>query len=320
LDRSLSQDEINSVFRKLRAKDGPEEPGAKAAPYDFRRPDRIAKDQLRAIHLLHDNFARNLASSLSAYLRAYAVVNLISVEQLAFAEFSQCLPSPTCLVALGMKPYDGNAVLEINTALVFPILEMLLGGSGRTNVVISREITEIEQVVLDGLYRIILHDLRQAWHTVTNIDFTIEVRETEPQLLQVMAPNEAVVAIGLEVRIGESSGMINIGVPSIIIKMLRQKFDQQWSVRRSESTEQEQEKILRLVKPATVNLDARLQGPTLLVADMMKLEPGQVLTFDHPVERPLNLLINGRPKYRGHVAAIGRKKAFSVGELHRIGE
>ena len=314
MDRSLSQEEIDSVFSTVQGKK-PEE--AKAVPYDFRRPDRIAKDQLRAIHLLHDNFARNLASSLSAYLRAYAMVTLVSVEQLSFSEFSQCLPSPTCLVSLAMKPYEGNAVLEINSSLVFPILEMLLGGNGKASSKINREVTEIEQVVLDGLYRIILHDLRQAWSTITPIDFTIEGRETEPQLLQIMAPNEAVVAIGLEVRISECSGVVNIGVPSIIIKMLRQKFDQQWSVRRTESTEEEQARMLRLVQSSNTLLDARLQGPTIPVEDMLRLTTGDVLTFDYPVDRPLNFLVNGKLKYRGFVAGAGRKKAFQIEELHK---
>jgi flagellar motor switch protein FliM len=108
-DRVLSQEEIDDVFRNLRDSPQDDDPAKRAQPYDFRRPDRIAKDQLRAIHILHENFARSLASSLSAYLRAYVVVNLVSVEQLSFMEFSQCLPSPSCLVSLGMKPYEGNA-------------------------------------------------------------------------------------------------------------------------------------------------------------------------------------------------------------------
>jgi len=144
----LSQEEIDSVFRK---KQPVEDPTVKAQAYDFRRPDRIAKDQLRAIHLLHENFARSLASSLSAYLRAYVAVNLVSVEQLAFIEFAQMLPSPTSLVALGMKPFDGSAVLELNPSLVFPVLEMLLGGTGQSAQKPDREITEIEQSILDGL-------------------------------------------------------------------------------------------------------------------------------------------------------------------------
>src|SRR5512144_2576083 len=144
-DRVLSQDEIDSVFRNLREGGPDDDPARYAQPYDFRRPDRIAKDQLRAIHVLHENFARSVASSLSAYLRAYAVVNLVSVEQLSFVEFSQCLASPSCIVSLGMKPYDGNALLELNPALVFPILEMLLGGTGKTPSKINREVTEIEE-------------------------------------------------------------------------------------------------------------------------------------------------------------------------------
>jgi flagellar motor switch protein FliM len=281
-------------------RDTPEEddPAKRALPYDFRRPDRIAKDQLRAIHLLHENFARSLASSLSAYLRAYVAVNLVSVEQLSFMEFSQCLPSPSCLVALDMKPFEGAAVLEINPALVFPIIEMLLGGSAKSLIKVNREITEIEQSVLDGLFRITLNDLKMAWHAVTPMEFTIQAHETEPQLLRILAPNEAVVAVSMEVHIGDNAGMMNIGIPSIVVKMLRHKFDQQWSVRKSQSTEQEQDRVLRLIRPAQMHLDGRLDGPTMSVQDLMELKEGDVLTFDYPVGRQVNLNVNRKLKYR----------------------
>ena len=131
-------------------------------------------------------------------------------------------------------------MLELNPSLVFPILEMLLGGTGKSSGDIQRDITEIEQKLLDGLFRIILHDLREAWKGVTSVDFTIEAMETEPQLLHLLAPNEAVVSIGVEVRIGETVGMMNIAMPSIVIKMMRQKFDQQWSVRKTHASEAEQ--------------------------------------------------------------------------------
>src|SRR5215468_9933078 len=125
MSRQLSQQEIDAVFQhKDRKKETP------AVKFDFRRPDRIPKSQVRAIHLLHDTFVRNLVSSLSAYLRSYLTVNLVSVEQLSYAEFLDGLPSPTCIVSLGLSPYDGNGVLELNPSLVFPIIEMLLGGTG----------------------------------------------------------------------------------------------------------------------------------------------------------------------------------------------
>jgi flagellar motor switch protein FliM len=317
MDRVLSQEEIDKVFRNVRDT-ADDDPAKHALPYDFRRPDRIAKDQLRAIHLLHENFSRSLASSLSAYLRAYVAVNLVSVEQLSFVEFSQCLASPTCLVSLGMKPFEGSAVLELNPALVFPIIEMLLGGSARTPLKVAREITEIEQSVMDGIFRIILQDLKTAWHAVTPLEFAITSRETEPQLLRILAPNEAVVAVSIEVKIGENSGMMNIGVPSIVIKMLRNKFDQQWSVRKSESTEEEQARILRLIRPAQIHLDGRLSGPTLSVQDLMDLKEDDVLAFDYPVGRCVDLTINGKTKFRGRVVTAGGKRAFQIEEARKV--
>jgi len=314
MDRVLSQEEIDDVFRNLLDKPPEEDLFVQAEPYDFRRPDRIAKDQLRSIHLLHENFARSLAASLSAYLRAYVAVNLVSVEQLSFMEFLQCLPSPTCLVSLDMKPYEGNAVLEMNPSLVFPIFEMLLGGTAKSLTKVNREITEIEQSVLDGLFRITLHDLKTAWHAVTDLEFAIDSHETEPQLLRILAPNEAVVAVSMEVRIGDNAGMMNIGIPSIVVKMLRHKFDQQWSVRKTQSSEEEQGRVLRLARMSRIHLDSRLTGPTMTVEDLMDLKEDDVLTFDFPIGRQLDLTVNGKPKYRGHIVTTGHKRAFQIEE------
>jgi flagellar motor switch protein FliM len=251
-------------------------------------------------------------SSLSAYLRTYLVVNLVSVEQLSYAEFLEGLPSPTCMASLGLRPYEGNAVLEINPSLVFPILEILLGGTGKVSTSIQREVTEIEQNLMDGLLRIVLHDLREAWKTVTNIDFTIQSVDTEPQFLQVMAPNEAVVAVGIEMRIGESAGLMNIAMPSLMIKMMRQKFDQQWSVRKSESTAGEQSRVLELIKPSRVEVDVRLPAQNIHARDLVALQRGDVLAFDMPVEHTLDVVLNGRRQFGGHVVNTGRKRAAIV--------
>ena len=273
---------------------------------------------MRAIHLLHDTFVRNLVSSLSAYLRSYLTVNLVSVEQLSYAEFLDGLPSPTCIVSLGLSPYDGNGVLELNPSLVFPILEMVLGGTGKSSATIQRDITEIEQRLLDGLFRIILQDLREAWKAVTNVDFTIESMETEPQLLHLLAPNEAVVSIGIEVRIGETVGMMNIAMPSIVIKMMRQKFDQQWSVRKTHASEAEQFRVLRVLRQATLTVEALMDGPTLSVGDLLSLREGNLLTFDFPVDRPIELVVNGARKFTGQVVSTGRKRACQIGAVRPL--
>jgi flagellar motor switch protein FliM len=136
-------------------------------------------------------------------------------------------------------------------------------------------------------------------------------------LLRILAPNEAVVAVSLEVRIGENSGMMNIGIPSIVVKMLRNKFDQQWSIRKSESTENEQARVLRLVGQAQMQLDGRLDGPTMRVEDLMDIQNDDVLTFDYPVGRLVDLTVNGKLKYRGRVVSSGRKRAFAIEEVFK---
>lgn len=311
-NRVLSQEEIDRVFRNMAKGGGGAAPAVAASKYDFRQPDRIPKDQLREIHLLHENFCRNLASSLSAYLRAYVMVNLVSVLQLSFSEFIQCFPSPTCLAVLSLRPFEGKGILEFNPALAFPIIEILLGGPGTSNLTIRREITDIEQAVLDGALRIMLRDLREAWTNVANFDLKMESLETEPQLVQTLSPNEPVVAVGIEVKIGNNTGMLNFGVPAIIIKMLRQKFDQRWSVRKSEPNHEETARIARLATASPVKVHAELRGPTISVRNILKMQVGDVIAFDYPATRPIELLINGKPKFEALLATAGNKKAIHL--------
>ncbi|HVO69312.1 MAG TPA: FliM/FliN family flagellar motor switch protein, partial [Aggregatilineaceae bacterium] len=177
-------------------------------------------------------------------------------------------------------------------------------------------ITEIEQSLFAVVLRIVLHDLEEAWAPVTPIQFQVEKHETEPQLLQILSPSEAIVALGVEIRIGEVAGMMNVGLPSIIIKMLRQKFDQQWSVRKAEATEEDEQKMLRLLMPARIKFDARLQGPTMTVQDILDLTAGDVIALDYPANRPIDLLANGRLMFHGHVVDTGRKRGIALDSVH----
>ena len=309
----LSQDEIDRLFRPATGEgSGDGSPRYVATPYDFRRPDRIPKEQLRAIHLMHDFLARNLASSLGAYLRAFVSVSLVSVEQLAFSEFLQYLPTPTLISSVSMPQLDGNAVLEINPSLVAPMLDIMLGGSGKLEEATARELTEIEQSIAEGVLKIVLQDLRLAWAPVAAIDFKVDAMETQPQLMQILSSNEAIVAIGFEITLGEARGMMNFGVPSILVKMVGQRFEQQWSLRRRSSSEDERRRLRALVEAAPVDLDARVVGKRIGVRDMMRLEVGDVLSLDVPVTRPVRLEVNGRTKFEAELAAVGRARALSV--------
>jgi len=195
---------------------------------------------------------------------------------------------------------------------------MILGGKGRSTANLRREITEIEQSLLETLFRIILNDLKEAWKSVTLIDFKLEAVATEPQMLQILAPNEAVVAVGIEIRIGENSGTLNFAIPSINIKMIGQKFDQQWNLRKTDPTEAEQQRVLQLIRGAEATVEARLQGPKLLVRDLLEIEPGHLLRFDYRIDEQLDCTINGRDKFRGRVVDSHQKKSFLIENLPEV--
>ncbi|MEO8591980.1 MAG: flagellar motor switch protein FliM [Candidatus Solibacter sp.] len=307
--RQLTQPEIDEVFQKATGTPNAE---SAIASFDFRRPDRIAKSQVQAIRMLHESFVRNLASSLSAYLRSYLTVNLISVEQLSYGEFLEGLAAPTYMASLSLSPYDGSALIELNPTLIFPIIEIILGGKGRVTTNLKREVTVIEQNLLETLFRIILSDLKEAWKSVTLIDFKIQAVTTEPQRLQIVASNEVVVAVSIEIRIGEITGTLNLAIPSINIKMIGNKFDQQWSLRKTEATEAEQQRAYSLIRTSKARLDARLRGPTLRVRDLLDLQAGDLLQLDYRLDQLLDCDINGTAKFRGGVVNSNQKKAFVI--------
>ena len=314
MSKQLSQDQIDRLFRRRTSiEEEPAQTEIVATPYDFRRPDRIPKEQLRSIHLMHDFLARNLASSLGAYLRAYVSVNLVSVEQISFGEFLQYLSAPTCISNIAMPQMDGNSVLEINPSLILPMLDIVLGGTGKLEDSEPRELTEIEQSIVEGILRIILQDLRTAWAPVALIDFKVDTLETQPQLMQILSSNEAIVAIGFEITMGEARGMMNFGVPSILVKMVGQKFEQQWSLRRRSSTDSDRERLRELSKKAPVLLDARISGTRIPVKDLLRLGCGDVLSLETPVRRPVQVLVSGQPKFDAEVISNHGVRSIEIG-------
>ncbi|MFN7994803.1 MAG: flagellar motor switch protein FliM [Bryobacteraceae bacterium] len=302
MKRELSQQEIDAYFQAHKDADGIESEGDSAesrpryAPFDFRRLDRISKSQLSAIHFLHESFVRSLISSLSAYLRSYVSGNLISVEQLPFSDFVDALPSPTCMAYLSMQPHEGQALIEVNPTLLAPILDLILGGNGELAMDVNREITEVEASVLEGLFRIVAQDLEETWKPVVNISFGVTTLETKPQLSKRIAPTEAVVAVAIELRIAESTGTINLAIPSITLKMMGQKLDRQWMAPKSASPAVQSE-IKRRLSKMYVDVKCELRGARISLKQIAQLSPGDVIDLSVPLGRRATLTFNGQAAF-----------------------
>ena len=286
----------------------------KVMVYNFKRPDRVSKEQMRSLHFLHDRFARNFSSSLSAYLRTISEINLVSVEQLTYSEFLLSLPDPTCFCSISMRPLEGNAALEINPSLVFPIIDKMLGGPGEALTEI-RAMTAIEQNIFEAIVRLMLEDLKEVWRQIVSLEMRIHAQETSPQLVQVVAPNEVVVLIVFEVKFQEVVGMMNFCIPSIILEPIAKEFDQEWYTGYKKSDTFEEAKMLtELMKRVYFGVGAEIRGSTITVQDFLSLEQGDIIQLTSKPEDPLVLSVNSVPKYEGQVLIANEQRSFQIHE------
>lgn len=335
----LSQEEVDALLKShsrpagkepapgAAADRAPVAPGPKKAQsqrkvtlYNFRRPDRVSREQMRSLHFMHDRFARNFSSSLSAYLRTITEVNLVSVEQLSYQEFLLSVPDPTCFNAISIKPLEGALALEVNPTLVFPIIDKMLGGPGEPLKQL-RTMTDIEQSIFDGVLKLVLEDLREAWRGIVDLDFRIQARETSPQLIQIVAPNEVVLLVVFEVKMGPVAGMINLAIPSIILEPIASKFDQEMFTGYKKSSSYEEARLLMAnLKRCSMEAAAEIHGTTLSMEEVLQLKPGDLIPLTKRFDAELNLCVDGIPRFRGLVALNSNgKRVFQVTGTHTEG-
>ncbi len=318
MDKVLSQDEINALFSAMSSEDVDLEVSAEKSPserkvisYDFHRADRISQDQMRSVHLMHEYFGRNFASSMSAYLRNFVDVKLVNLEQESYSAFLKGIPDPTMFSSIGMRPLDDNLALEMNPSVVFPMIDLILGGPGLAPTD-NRNLTEIEMNIIEGVLRLAMRDLRAAWNPIIDLDLYIEDKGTKAQMFQIVSPGEAVIAIQLELKIGDNSGTMNICIPSRVLKQLRSKFDQQWNVRRQKTYGNEEKRILDIMKQVPILLTSEIRNSILTVDDLLKVSVGDVIELKERVEDPVFLCAGGIPKYSGKIVLRRGKKAFEI--------
>ena len=304
MNRNLSQEEIDALLTSASDHDRvvvPRQPeGEREAPvvnYNFRRPDRVTKDQMRSLHFLHDRFARNVSTSLSAYMRVVTEVSILSVEQFTYSEFLMSLSDPTAFYAISMRPLEGVAALELNPSVAFTMIDRMLGGSGR-GVAVNRALTDIEQNVTDGVVKLILENLTDAWRGIVDVQFRISGRETRPQMLQVAAPNEVVVLMSFEIKISGTRGVLNICFPASSIEEVSGSFTRSWERAQRAMTPGEQAALDENVGRVGVTVSAGIDA-SIGARDFLRLKVGDVVGLEHPATDPIDVRINGKTKFTG---------------------
>ena len=281
-------------------------------PFDFRQSSQIPEAQVEAIRALHEIFIHGLAENLSVNLQVEVSGALSGLEQTSFGALAETLSSPACLLCFTMQPHEGTTLVEVSPSLIAPILDCFLGGTGKIVFGLEREITDIEQAMLEGFFGIVGQELREAWQPVAPIDFQFAGVETAPQASQKIAPGDAVIVVAADLRIGENEGRIQVVIPAITIKALRQKFEPRGETRKSPSRGLEQAIQEKLAAGLKLELDCALVGAGIRLHDLLKLKPGDVIDTGIACDGAATILVNGIPKFSGEVTADGAIQAVVI--------
>lgn len=283
--------------------------------YDFRRPDRVSKDQMRTLQNLHEGYARQFSTTLTTFLRTFVEIELISVDQLTFSEFVMSISNPSCIYVFKMEPLEGSAIIEINPSLVFFIIDRLFGGQGKPSEQ-NRELTQIEQNVIHRIVERGLADLKDVWEHIGVFSPRIETYETNPQFVQIAPPGETVILISLEVRMQNASGLMSLCFPFMLLdSVITNLSGESWMSSQSSTTQETKDMLSHEIDCLTLPVRAVIGRIKLSIRDLLQLQRGDILSLDKKKNTDLLIQIGGKTKMSGKTGLIGRKKAIEITKI-----
>ena len=283
-------------------------------PYDFKRPERVGKEQMRAMHSLHEAIARNFGAVVSGMLRTMLEVKLLSVDQMTYSEFVFSLDNPSCFNILSAEPLEGNWILDISPSLSYAVIDRMLGGDPEPGTPIRRPLTEIENRLIGRLVTSFLLQLKEAWENIVPLTFRITSVESNPQLVQIVPPNEVVILVCFEVTLGRNRGMINLCIPfNTIERFNTQLSNNGWvGYSRIKPTDETRAKISSNVDSASVEVVVTLARSKILTGDLLDLAVGDIIATEKDVAHPLEFSVQGVPKFYASPGAFRGKKAVRI--------
>lgn len=320
----LSQNEVESLLAAL-------EPGGSSTPtnepskrsgglqsisvYDFKRPERVSKEQMRAFQALHEGFGREFGASISSLMRSIVEVKLISVDQLTYSEFVFSLDNPTCFNLLQSKGLDGHLILDLNPAIIFPLMDRLLGGGkNKAGTPPSRPLTEIELRLVKRITNLVIAALEHAWANICKLDLHVSQVESNPQLVQIVPPNEVIVLISFEIVMGEIRGIMNLCVPFNTIEPLVGKLSSDtWSTYSKRAIDPRQ--LLNLetgLATAGVELVAEMGTTKVSAGQLSGLSVGDLIVTSRDQKLGVDVLVEGRPLFRATPGTLKGKYSLQI--------
>ena len=323
----LSQNEIDALLNALSSGEvdveeiQDVESTGKVKKYDFRNPQKIAKDQLRTLQIIHENFGRLFQTFLSGYLRAPVKTNILTVDQFAYSEFSNAISNPAFLSIIDFKPLSGQILIDISTNVVYSIIDRLLGGDG-TDKQELRPFSEIELSLLENMMNKIMSIIQEAWENVIELKPRLDKIEVNPQFAQIVPPNETIALITMNIEIGSTEGMLNICIPHLVIEPILDKLSTRYwfSTAEKDLTDEELLAIREKILGTRVPVRAELGSTNISIRDLLNLKNGDVVKLDTSIDDMAKVKIGSQVKFEGDVGVSKNKMAIKIVNVLKDGD
>ena len=319
----LSQAEIDALLAGIGSGDvdadamKQDSDGKKVKVYDFKRPDKFSKDQIRTLYMLHESFARLLNTYLSTHLRTLVNVDVASVEQLTYQEFVQSMANPSVISVLGVPPLKGNIILEVGTEIAFAFIDRVFGGDGNTGVK-TRVLTEIEDAVMRRFVNTAMTHFKEAWANVATINPFLETTESNPQFTQIVPPSDMVVIVTIQMKVGEIEGMMNICIPYLVLEPIMSKLTTTFWVASSiskDDTENQVAVIQAKLEKTMVPFIVEVGEVQISIREFLTLGFGDVLQLGTKVKEDFKCRIGKNTKFLCRPGTSGKKMAVQITEI-----
>ena len=319
----LSQNEIDKLLSALSTGEvsaeevQAEEEERKVKTYDFKRPDKFSKDQIRTLNMLYENFARLLNTHLSTHLRTMVNVEVVSVEQLTYQEFLQSLSNPSVIGVMALPPLKGNIIMEVNTGIAFAYIDRVFGGLGE-NTLKPRILTEIEEAVMRKFIAKASEYLKESWSNVVEINPILEAIEANPGFVQIVPPSDMVIIVTVQVKIGEVEGFMTLCIPYLVLEPVMSKLSTSFWVAASVAKDNNPEKIRALerkIHKSPIPLIVELGTIDMTIREFLTLGFGDVLQLDTKAKDELKILVGQKPKFLCRPGTQGKRSAVQITQI-----
>ena len=289
--------------------------------YNFKRPSKFNKEQLRTLELIFDNYARMLTSFLTIYLRTNTTVEVINAEQVLYNEFSNSLVNPVVLSMINLKPLKGTVILEISSNIGYAILDKILGGEGE-GIDKLREFSDIEKILLERIISQMISSLEEPWENIIKLKPILEKIETNSQFSQIISPNEITALVTLSIEIGNSKGFINFCLPHRVLDSIMEKLNTKyWFTKQDEDYDSYNRGIIESqLQDTKIPIHAVIGKTNITIRDFIHLQKGDVITLDSYIGADLSVLVGDMLKFNAKPGISKGRNAIRITELIKKGD